>query len=63
MCHNGTRRFEIAGHGQCGYHCVCPPTTTVEEEIQLLEDHRKFMQDQLEVIDKKIASLKTAKEP
>jgi anti-sigma28 factor (negative regulator of flagellin synthesis) len=36
---------------------------TVDEEIQLLEDHQKFMQDQSGIIGKKIAALKGAKEP
>jgi hypothetical protein len=32
---------------------------TVEEEIQLLDNHKKFMQDQLETIGKKISALKS----
>jgi hypothetical protein len=35
---------------------------TVEEEIQQLEDHRKFIQEQLGIIETKIAALKTVKE-
>jgi len=46
----------------CGCSCNCPATTTVDEELQLLEDHKKFMQNQVEIIDKKIAALKAAKE-
>jgi hypothetical protein len=34
----------------------------VEEEIQMLGDHKKFAQDQLGEIDKKIAALKATKE-
>jgi hypothetical protein len=33
--------------------------TSVEEEIRLLENHRKFFQDQIDVTDKKIAALKS----
>jgi hypothetical protein len=61
MCHNARVRFGLAGHDDmCGCSCNCPATMTVEEEIQLLEDHKKFMQDHLGVIDKKIAALKSA---
>jgi hypothetical protein len=63
MCHSAKVRFGSAGHDHCGCSCSCPATMTVEEEIQLLEDHQKFMQDQIGVIEKKIAALKTAKEP
>jgi hypothetical protein len=62
MCQSHGRRFEPAGHDRCGCSCSCPAATTVEEEIHLLEDHQKFMQDQLGEIDKKIAALKTTKE-
>jgi hypothetical protein len=63
MCQSHGRRFEPAGHVQCGCSCSCPAATTVGEEIQLLEDHKKSMQDQLGEIDKKIAALKATKEP
>jgi len=62
MCQTSGRRFGPAGHDQCGCSCSCPATMTVVEEIQLLEDHKKFMQDQLGEIDKKIAALKATKE-
>jgi hypothetical protein len=62
MCHLSGRRFESAGHAQCGCSCSCPSTMTVVEEIQLLEDHKKFMQEQLGEIDKKIAALRATKE-
>jgi len=32
---------------------------TVEEEIQLLEDHRKYFSEQVGIIDRKIAALKS----
>jgi len=49
-------------HSACGCSCSCPATTTVEEEIQMLEEHKKFMQEQVGEIDKKLAALKSAKE-
>jgi hypothetical protein len=63
MCQTGRVRFGFAGQNDmCGCSCNCPATTTVEEELQLLEDHRKYMQDHLGIIDKKIAALKSTKE-
>jgi hypothetical protein len=62
MCQSYGRRFESAGPALCGCSCSCPATMTVVEEIQLLEDHKKVMQDRLGEIDKKIAALKTTKE-
>jgi len=57
MCHP-----EVSEQSRCGCSCSCPATMTVEEEIQLLEDHRKYMREQAGVIDKKIAALKSVKE-
>jgi hypothetical protein len=63
MCQTGRGRFGVAGHNaMCGCSCCCPATTNVEEELQLLEDHKKYMQDHLGVIDKKIAALKSSEE-
>ena len=59
MCHPG-RRYEVGGDDPCGCSCACPATMSVEEEIQLLEDHRKYFSKQVEVIDTKIAALKSA---
>ena len=61
MCYGSEGRMEPARHGHCGCSCSCPATMTVEEEIQLLEDHKKFMQDRIGIIEKKIAILKSAK--
>jgi len=63
MCNSARGKFVSAGHDDsCGCLCNCPATMTVEEEIQLLEDHKKYMQDQLREIDKKIAALQATKE-
>ena len=43
--------------------CICPASLTVEEEIQLLEDHGRYIRNQAEIIEKKIAALKSAKGP
>jgi hypothetical protein len=35
----------------------------IDDEIRRLEDHKKILQDRIEMIDKKIAGLKTVNEP
>jgi hypothetical protein len=42
---------------------MCPAALTIDDEIRMLENHKKAMKDQLDVIDQKIAALKTVKEP
>jgi hypothetical protein len=62
MCYNSAERTGAEGQSSCACAGTCPALLSVEEEIRLLEDHRKFMQRQVEVIDQKIAALKTVKE-
>jgi len=61
MCRGSGARFGMMERNGCSCSCVCPATMTVEEEIQLLEEHKKYMQEQAGIIDKKIAALKAAK--
>jgi hypothetical protein len=35
----------------------------IDDEIRRLEDHKKILQDRIEMIGKKIAGLKTVNEP
>jgi hypothetical protein len=43
----------------CGCECGCPVMLPLSEEIRSLEDHKKILQDQLEIIDKKINAMKS----
>jgi hypothetical protein len=45
----------------CECECGCPVLLSIDEEIRKLEEHRKILQDRIEIIDKKIAGLKTVK--
>ena len=45
---------------ECG--CGCPVLLSIDDEIKKLEEHRKILQDRIEMIDKKIAGLKTVNE-
>jgi len=62
MCHPA-----FPGHGPNGCHvhrrfCQCHDTQTAEEKIQALEEHKKFLQQKIAMIDTKIAGLKPEKE-
>ena len=47
----------------CNCDCGCPAMLPIDDEIRRLEDHKKILQDRIEMIDKKIAGLKTVNEP
>ena len=59
MCHVSAEKQESKINTRCGCKCSCPVMLPVEEEIRSLEDHKKILQDKLEVIDKKITALKS----
>jgi hypothetical protein len=59
MCHVSGGKMVSQMNARCGCECGCPVMLPVEDEIRSLEDHKKILQDQLEVIDKKITALKS----
>jgi hypothetical protein len=63
MCHVSTGKQVSGMETRCDCGCDCPVMLSIEDEIRLLEDHKKIMQDRIETIDKKIAGLKTVNEP
>jgi hypothetical protein len=63
MCHESAGKMVSQVTTRCGCTCGCPVMLLVAEELGDLEDHRKILWDQLEVIDKKIHALRSAKEP
>jgi hypothetical protein len=46
----------------CDCGCSCPATLPIDDEIRLLEEHKKILRDRIEIIDKKITGLKTVNE-
>jgi predicted metal-dependent hydrolase len=46
---------------QCGCTCNCPVFLSIDDEIRMLENHKKIMQEQIEAIDRKVAALKSVK--
>jgi hypothetical protein len=59
MCH--TRYSGSKEGGECGCSCNCPVILSIDDEIRMLEDHKKMMQEQIEAIDRKVAALKSVK--
>jgi hypothetical protein len=63
MCHVSAGMQGSQMNTHCGCECSCPVVLPIEDEVRILEDHKKFLQDRMEAIDKKIAVLKSVKEP
>jgi hypothetical protein len=47
--------------GTCG--CTCPVLLPLDNEIKKLEDHKKILQQRVEMIDTKINRLMTVNKP
>jgi hypothetical protein len=62
MCHASAGKSVSHMNTRCGCECGCPVMLPIEDEIRSLEDHKKIFQNQIEAIDKKIATLKSVKE-
>jgi hypothetical protein len=63
MCHVSTGKPVPLMNTLCDCECGCPAMLPIDDEIRRLEDHKKILQDRIEMIDKKIAGLKTVNEP
>ncbi len=59
MCHVSAEKTVSKTNPRCGCGRSCPVIIPVEEECRCQEDHKKILQDQLEVIDKKITVAKS----
>ena len=62
MCHVSAGKQASPMNTRCDCECSCPSILPIEDEIRSLEDHKKIFQDRIEIIDKKIAGLKSVKE-
>ena len=62
MCCSPPGKFTSNERTECGCSCSCPATMTIENEIRLLEDHKRYFQERVAEIDRKITALKSAKE-
>ena len=46
---------------ECECSCNCPVFLSIDDEIRMLEDHKRMMQERIEAIDKKVTALKSVK--
>ena len=63
MCHVSAGKQAEQINTYCGCGCSCPVTLSIDDEIKELENHKKIFQDRNEIIDTKLAGLKTVKNP
>jgi hypothetical protein len=61
MCHISVRH-SVPFNAPCECDCNCLDLLSVEEEINMLEEHKKYMKDRIDTIEKKISALRTVKE-
>lgn len=59
-CHHARAGFGPGDRFHQGCTCHGPKEMTAEEEIQVLDEQKKYLQDRIEKIDTKIADLKPA---
>jgi hypothetical protein len=62
MCHVSTGKQVSQMNALCDCGCSWPVALPLEDEIRILEEHKKILQDRIEMIDKKITGLKTVTE-
>jgi hypothetical protein len=60
MCHTLMHSGSMES-SQCGCSCTCPVFLSIDDEIRILEDHKRMMQEQIEAIDRKVTALKSVK--
>ena len=60
MCHTMMHSGSME-NCQCGCSCTCPVFLSIDDEIRMLENHKKMMQEQIEAINIKVTALKSVK--
>ena len=63
MCHIATGKQVSLMNNLCDCECSCGVMIPIDDEVRILEDHKKILQDRIEMIDTKIADLKTVTKP
>jgi hypothetical protein len=61
MCHNLPGGSSSMANAHCSSDCSCPVLLSIGDEIRMLEDYRKMIQERIEAIDEKISALKSLK--
>lgn len=63
MCHVSAGKHAEQMNTYCSCGCSCPVTLSIDDEIKELEAYKKIFQDRIEMIDTKLAGLKTVNKP
>jgi hypothetical protein len=61
MCHPPLGGSSPMANTRCGCDCSCPVLLSIDDEIRMLENTKKMMQDRIEAIDRKVLALKSVK--
>ena len=59
MCHVSTGKQVSLVNTLCDCECRCGVMMPIDDEIRILEDHKKILQDRIAMINTKIAGLRT----
>jgi hypothetical protein len=59
MCHISAGNQIVQMNTMCDCECSCGVMMPIDDEIRILEDHKKILKDRIDTIDTKIAGLKT----
>jgi NADH:ubiquinone oxidoreductase subunit E len=59
MCHVSAGKQVSLMNTLCDCECSCGVMMPIDDEIRILEDHKKILMDRIEMIDTKVAGLKT----
>jgi hypothetical protein len=59
MCHIATGNQVSLMNTLCDCECSCGVMMPIEDEIRILEEHKKILKDRIDIIDKKITGLKS----
>jgi len=62
MCHVSPGKQVSQVNTLCGCGCTCPVALPTDDEIRILEEHKKILQEQIEIINKTITGLMTVNE-
>ena len=62
MCHVPEGEQVPRVNTLCSCGCTCPVALPLNDEIRRLEDHKKILQDRIEMITIKITGLRTVNE-
>jgi hypothetical protein len=63
MCHVSAGKQVSQMNALCSCGCSCPVALPIGDEKRRLEGYKKILEEQIEIINKKITGLKTVNNP